>query len=80
MYLAVGCINLSRCYDPSVIVVSGGMSAAGPVLIERTQSHIDRLTWTVLPTPFKLMTATVGQHAGKVGAAYFAKLKFEDSL
>ena len=67
------CINLCRVVDPTVIVIGGGMSKAGDVLLDRVQSHIKALTWTVLPTDVSVVVAKSKANSGTIGAALASK-------
>lgn len=68
-YLAFGCVNLCRVFDPERILFAGGLSMAGNDLLEPTQKHFRELNWTLLDTTTELMIATLGTHAGVMGAA-----------
>jgi glucokinase len=68
-YLALGCVNLCRIFDPDRILFAGGLSMAGDDLLEPTQKHFQELNWTLLDTTTELMIAALGTHAGVMGAA-----------
>ena len=67
------CINLCRVVDPTVIVIGGGMSKAGTVLLDLVQKHIKALTWTVLPTDVSVVVARSKANSGTIGAALASK-------
>ena len=71
-YLAVGCTNFSRILDTEAIVLSGGMVAAGPILIEAVEREILKLKWC-LPIPQRVLASEAGPHAGLIGAASAAR-------
>ena len=76
-YLALGCVNLCRVFDPDRILFAGGLSMAGDDLLESTQKHFQELNWTLLDTTTELMIATLGTHAGVMGAAGVAWKNFK---
>lgn len=60
--------------DPQLLVFAGGMSAAGPRLLERIQHHFGGLGWTVLGHEVEMRVAALGpERAGVVGAAEGAR-------
>ncbi len=75
-YLALGCVNLCRIFDPDRILFAGGLSTAGDDLLKPTQKHFQELNWTLLETKTELMIATLGAHAGVMGAAGVAWKNF----
>lgn len=52
------------------------MSRAGEALLKPVESMIHKLTWTVLPTTAKLITASTIDHAGATGAALSADKEY----
>jgi len=68
-YLAQGCVNLCRIFDPDQIVLTGGMTKAGEDLMAPLRKHFQQLDWKLLPTPTKISIATLGNDAGSIGAA-----------
>jgi len=78
-YLALGCVNLCRIFDPERILFAGGLSMAGDDLLKPTQKHFQELNWTLLETKTELLIATLGTHAGVMGAAGVAWAAYKDS-
>lgn len=72
-YLAVGCINFARITDPSMIVFSGGMAAAGDMLLDMVRHDFQALGWDVLEKPQRIVQAEAGPLAGLIGAAKAAR-------
>lgn len=68
-YIAIGCINAARTLDPQLIVLGGGMSAAGTFLLRSVQKELRSLWWKMTPITFELALAKLGNTAGIVGAA-----------
>ncbi|MFP3937471.1 MAG: ROK family protein [Phycisphaerae bacterium] len=68
-YLAVGCVNICRIFDPDRIVLGGGLTGAGDVLTGPLQEHFERLHWSMAPPATEISLARLGNDAGVVGAA-----------
>jgi len=65
--LAIGLTSATLLLDPAVIVLAGGLSEAGDVLLEPlTAALSERLTWRPAPP---LVRSTLGTRAGMLGAA-----------
>lgn len=71
-YIALGCLNLVRLLDPQVIVLAGGMAAAGPLLRDAVTRHLHAQFWTLSPPTVQIALATLGNNAGVIGAAGLA--------
>jgi glucokinase len=78
-YLGIGCINVCRYYDPKVILLSGGMTLAGPGLLEKVKKAFLKHHWSIFEPTCEIKFATTGNQAGAIGAAYSALLKCETS-
>ena len=69
-WLGVGVANLVAAFDPDVVVIGGGVSAAGDQLLEPARTALARSLvgagHRVIPPVLK---ATLGPEAGAVGAA-----------
>jgi glucokinase len=73
-WLGVGLAGMTAAFDPSAIIVGGGVSAAGDLLLEPTRQAFNR---TLVgrghrPQP-PVMEAALGPDAGFVGAADMAR-------
>lgn len=68
-YLAMGCVNVCRIFDPDRIVLAGGMTNAGDSLLEPLKRHWAAMTWTMLDNKTDIAMATLGNEAGAIGAA-----------
>ncbi len=65
--MAEFCANLANAFDPAVIVLGGGVSKAGPVLLEGIRRHFGKYVFHAMADmPFVL--ATLGNDAGAYGA------------
>ncbi len=68
-FLAIGCINFCRIFDPEEIVLAGGLTKAGDDLLLPLQQAVAQQDWTIAPTHTKIVLATLGADAGTIGAA-----------
>jgi glucokinase len=73
--LAIGSINCCRCYDPELILFTGGMAGAGEQLLEevRAQFALPEHHWNIAPVTLEFKIAASPAHAGLIGAAYAAR-------
>ena len=71
-YIGLAAANLAATTDPEKIIIGGGVSKAGSILIETIQKHYQAYAFSaVRETEFVL--AELGNDAGIVGSAYLAK-------
>lgn len=69
-YLACGLINLANIFRPEVIMLGGGVSAQGENLTKPLQAIMDKeLFGGGSHAPVKILTASLGNKAGALGAA-----------
>ena len=71
-YLAIGCINICRTFDPDDIVLTGGMTKAGDDLMGPLMGHFRRLHWSITEPLTRISIARLGNDAGAIGAAAVA--------
>ena len=71
--LALGCISVCHFIDPQMIVLGGGMSAAGKFLLDTVEQHFKAEWWKMTPPKVKIVLAKLGNDAGVIGAAGVAK-------
>jgi glucokinase len=73
-WLGVGVACLVAAFDPAMVVVGGGVSAAGDLLLDPAREAMIRSTYAAthrhLPP---LVPAMLGPRAGAIGAAYLAR-------
>ncbi|MDQ4008141.1 MAG: ROK family protein, partial [Actinomycetota bacterium] len=73
-WLGVGLAGLTAAFDPDCIIVGGGVSEAGDLLLTPTREAFARtLTGRGFRTPPDIVPATLGPDAGFVGAADLAR-------
>ncbi|WP_333647386.1 ROK family glucokinase [Lacrimispora sp.] len=67
-YLGLTLAHISMTTDPEVFVIGGGVSKAGPFLIDNIYKHYDKFT-PISQNKSKILLATLGNDAGIYGAA-----------
>ncbi|MCC5953004.1 MAG: ROK family protein [Acidimicrobiia bacterium] len=68
-WVAVGIANVVNMVDPEVVVVGGGLSGIGELLLSPVRSHFDGLVMaTEHRRPVRIVRAELGPEAGSVGA------------
>jgi glucokinase len=70
--LAAGIASIINAVDPEVVILGGGIAAAGDALFAPLRRHLDSMEWRPVQTPVKIIPAAVGDCAGAIGAAYVA--------
>ena len=71
-YLGIACANLTVAVDPEKIIIGGGVSKAGNILINAIKKNYQNYAFSaVSETEFAI--AELGNDAGIIGAAYLAK-------
>lgn len=71
-YIAVGCVNAAHLTDPEVIVLGGGMAAAGDFLLRGVTRHFREQYWNVELPRADIRITEAGNDAGLIGAALLA--------
>ena len=72
VYLAAGLANMVNAYDPEVIVLGGGVSAAGDFLLDAVRRKLPELIFYKTMPYARVEIATLGNDAGLIGAAMLA--------
>ena len=73
--LATGVASLVNIFDPEVVLLGGGISAAGDDLLAPLRRWMDEYEWRPTDEAVEIRIATLGTHAGAIGAARFAMTK-----
>ncbi len=68
-YLAIGCVNVQHAFNPALVVLGGGMSAAGDLLLGPVRDHFDKLTWKLVDDRPRIVITALHNDAGLIGAA-----------
>ena len=73
-WLGAGIANLIAAFDPEILVVGGGVCAAGEVLMRPVRRAVaDVLEGAAHRSPTPILTAELGEYAGVVGAGLLAR-------
>jgi glucokinase len=76
-WLGVGIASLAAAFDPAVVVIAGGVSDAGELLIgPAREAYRNRLTGAGFRPEARVVRAELGNEAGLVGAADLARAEF----
>jgi glucokinase len=70
--VGIGIANLLHTLDPDEVVIGGGVSAAGDLLLKPAEEAARRLTLTGVGTKARIRLARYGNNAGVRGAALLA--------
>jgi glucokinase len=73
--LAIGCANMIHVLHPEVIVLGGGMAAAGGLLLDRVREGVRRRVFPVCLEKIRIELSSLGDDAGWLGAALWAARK-----
>ncbi len=74
--LAVACVGMQHAVNPRHILIGGGMSAAGAILLDAVRRHQKALTWQLHADAPLIGLARLGNKAGIIGAAALAFEEF----
>lgn len=79
--LALTCINMLHTTEPRRIVFTGGMIAAGDLLLNRIQHFFDQHIWTIKKEDkIEICFATLGEDTGIIGAGALARHRYGQGL
>jgi len=73
-YLGVGMVNLVNIFNPEMIVVGGGLSKMGELLLEPAREVVKQRAFPLCAGAVRIVTAELGDDAGVLGAAIYARL------
>ena len=71
-YLGVGMANLVNIFNPEMIIVGGGMSKMGDLLLNPARQVVRERAFALSAQAVGIVTAQLGDNAGVLGAAVFA--------
>ena len=72
-YLAVGAVSLMHTIDPDLILFGGGMINAGAPLLEEIRRNVRKMAFPIPAAKTRIEFAELGEEAGFVGAAGWAR-------
>lgn len=73
--LAIGLAALGNIISPQLVILGGGIVAAGDILLDPLKAYLDEYEWRPGGKQFELKIATAGSYAGAIGAGIFASEK-----
>lgn len=72
-YLGLALANAANVTNPEKIVIGGGVSKAGALLVEHVAAHFRRYAFPRVAAGAEIVLATLGNDAGVIGGAWLAK-------
>ena len=72
-YLGVGMVNLVNIFNPEMIIVGGGMSKMGDLLLEPARQIVRERAFQLAAQAVRIVPVQLGENAGVLGAAVFAR-------
>ncbi|AGT32782.1 glucokinase [Geobacillus genomosp. 3] len=73
-YLGLALANAANVTNPEKIIIGGGVSKAGDILVERVAAHFRRYAFPRVADGAEIALATLGNDAGVIGGAWLAKV------
>jgi glucokinase len=67
--LACAVASFINVFDPEIVVVGGGIAAAGPALFEPLEDYVREIEWQPGGHKVPIAAAKLGEYAGAFGAA-----------
>lgn len=74
-YLGIACANISNILNPNSIVIGGGVSAAGDILLKGTDKYFQQYAFPQVKKNTKIKLAKLRNDAGVIGAAWLVREK-----
>ena len=71
-YLGLGLVNLIHLFDPEMVVLGGGVSRSGHLLLDKIRDVVKERGIPALVEGATIVLSTLGQDAGLVGSAALA--------
>jgi glucokinase len=75
-HLGLALANLANGLNPEKIVIGGGVSKAGDILVKHVRTHFDRFAFPRVAEGATIAIATLGNDAGVIGGAWLVKQAF----
>ncbi len=74
--LGYGLVSIINLYNPEIVIIGGGMSAAGERLLKTARNVVSARALKISQSACSIVTAELGDSAGMLGAAIYANEKF----
>lgn len=71
-YLGVGMVNIVNIFNPQMIIIGGGLTGLGEILIAPGRKMVAERAFSISSRNIKIVKAELGSEAGVYGAAAFA--------
>lgn len=76
-FLGYGLVNVINLFNPEIIIIGGGIAAAGDRLLQPARQVVESHALKPLRERCAVVTAQLGDSAGMFGAAIYAKQRLE---
>ena len=76
-HLGLSLANIANTLNPEKIVLGGGVSKAGDILLESVNEYFSKFAFSAVRDSTALALATLGNDAGVIGAAWLIKEKLK---
>lgn len=76
--LGYGLVNVINLFNPEILIIGGGMSAAGERLLQPARKIVAEHALRLSREHCTIVTAQLGDSAGMLGAALYARQRFEN--
>ncbi|MEY8000038.1 ROK family protein [Clostridium sp. Mt-5] len=76
-YLGICVANVMNCFDPDVVVIGGGVSKGGSIVIDRISGVVKKRCFKTISENTKILQAELGTYAGVIGAAALVIMGFK---
>lgn len=77
-HLGLSIANIANTLNPEMVVIGGGVSRAGELLLSSIQKNFVKFAFPRVAKSTKLAIATLGNDAGVIGSSWLAKKKLEN--
>jgi glucokinase len=74
-HLAAAVASFINAFDPEIVIIGGGIAQAGPALFEPLENYLEKFEWRPMGHRVPIISASLGDKAGAIGAAYHAILQ-----
>lgn len=74
-HLAAAIASFINAFDPEIVIIGGGIAQAGPALFEPLANYLKKFEWRPMNHSVPVISASLGDKAGAIGAAYHAILQ-----
>ncbi|MGQ9631504.1 MAG: ROK family protein [bacterium] len=76
-YIGIALADLINVFDPEIIIVGGGISAAGDILFSPIRRTVKLRSFVYTRRPIPIVPAKLGNRAGIIGAASLARVSLK---